>query len=172
MKSPASASVLLLAAAIAFLSPAARSGTAVHGAASAQEAEGDAAASAAEADEDGDETPKTNADGKPLVTVRGCLHGVTLGDVESDEDVKDLTPSLALRTSRDMRRKLKEYDRHHVEITGVLKPAPRSPLSGRWGGTTVTVGAADPRRSPAQQTQPAVASLEVEAVESLAPSCP
>jgi len=122
---------------------------------------------------DDSERREKNGKGKARVTVRGCLHGTTLGDVEAEEeDVRGLTSSLALRASREIRRRLKEYNRHQVEVTGVLTPAPRSPLSGRWGGTTVTVGAVDPRRSPAQQTQPAVASLEVESVESLSPSCP
>ena len=138
-------------------------------------ARGDAAPSGVSDDEDDDreETGKSEKGKreKSPITVRGCLHGTTLGDVQAEEDVSGLTPSLALRSSREMRRTLKEYDRHQVEITGVLTRA-RSPLSGRWGGTTVTVGAADPRRSPAQQTQPAVASLEVESVQSLSPSCP
>jgi hypothetical protein len=120
-------------------------------------------------EEEGDSRKKK---GKRVITVRGCLHGTTLGDVAADEEVEGLTPSLALRTSREMRRKLKDVDRHQVELTGVFSPAPRNPLSGKWGGTTVTIGAADPRRSPAQQTQPAVASLEVQSVESLSPSCP
>ena len=122
---------------------------------------------------DDSERREKNGKGKARVTVRGCLHGTTLGDVEAEEeDVRGLTSSLALRASREIRRRLKEYNRHQVEVTGVLTPAPRSPLSGRWGGTTVTVGGVDPRRSPAQQTQPAVASLEVESIESLSPSCP
>jgi hypothetical protein len=148
---------------------AAPEGIAVHGAVASALG---AAPGADEPDADDADEPAKTKDGKPLVTVRGCLHGTTLGDVESDDEVKGLTASLALRTSREMRRRVKAFDRHHVELTGVLTPAPKSPLSGRWGGTTVTVGAADPRRSPAQQSQPAVASLEVESVESLGATCP
>ena len=161
---------LLLAAAVSVFVPASVAVAAGH----AGGVPGGAASSGGADDEDGGEESGKSKNGKrekSPITVRGCLHGTTLGDVQAEEEVSGLTPSLALRSSREMRRKLKEYDRHQVEITGVLTRA-RSPLSGRWGGTTVTVGAADPRRSPAQQTQPAVASLEVESVQSLSPACP
>ncbi|HXE80338.1 MAG TPA: hypothetical protein VNK41_06285 [Vicinamibacterales bacterium] len=156
-------------AALLFLAPAFEPAACAAGSAARQDAGAAAAQEHPGAAED--DATKKGRDGKKVVTVRGCLQGTTLGDVDSDEDVEGVTRSLALRSSGEVRRTLKKYDRHQVEITGVLKPAPRGPLSTRWGGTTVSIGAADPRRSPVQQTQPAVASLEVETVKSLSPSC-
>jgi hypothetical protein len=133
--------------------------------------EDSAAAERTKEDDDARDEGEKKKSTKDPITVRGCLHGTTLADVMAEEDVEGLTRSIALKGSREIRRKLKEVDRHEVEVTGVLTPAPRSPLSGRWGGTTVSIGAADPRRPIGQQTPPPVASIEVTSVRSVSGSC-
>lgn len=115
--------------------------------------------------------PKRDQD-KP-VTLRGCLNGSMLEGVEADDPIDDLTPVVRLFSKKDIKKAVKASDRHEVEVTGILKLPPKSPLSKKFGRTTVSVGVGDPtRRGPDQQmAMPNIGTLDVLAFKSLASHC-
>lgn len=116
---------------------------------------------------------KEKRDKDKPVTLRGCLNGQTLEEIESEDPIDDLTPVIRLFSNGDLKKSIKASNKHHVEVTGILKLPPKSPLSKKFGKTTVSVGVGDPTRSPNQQQMmmPAIGTLDVKAFQSLAPSC-
>ena len=60
-------------------------------------------------------------DGAPLVTVRGCLHGLVLTTVDDTGTNAVVHRPVTLRGDRETEKQLKALSNHFVEVTGVLK---------------------------------------------------
>lgn len=118
--------------------------------------------------------PVEKRDKDAPVTVRGCLDNVMLMRVESEEEIARLTPTLRLLSKKDVKKQLKAMNGYQVEVTGLLKLPPKSPLSRKIGNTTVSVGLGDPRapqNQPMYQQRMEFGTLDVTAATSLGTRC-
>lgn len=128
----------------------------------------------AEAPEPEQDKPVEKRDKDAPVTVRGCLDNVMLMRVESEEEIPRLTPTLRLLSKKDVKKQLKAMNGYEVEVTGLLKLPPKSPLSRRIGNTTVSVGLGDPRapqNQPMYQQRMEFGTLDVAAATNLGTRC-
>jgi hypothetical protein len=117
---------------------------------------------------------KVKRDQDKPVTLRGCLNGSMLEGVEAEDPIDDLTPIVRLFSKKDLKKAVKASNGHEVEVTGILKLPPRSPLSKKFGKTTVSVGVGDPtrRQGPNQQMAvPNIGTLDVMGFKSVASRC-
>lgn len=128
----------------------------------------------AEAPEPEQDKPVEKRDKDAPVTVRGCLDNVMLMRVESEEEIPRLTPTLRLLSKKDVKKQLKAMNGYEVEVTGLLKLPPKSPLSRKIGNTTVSVGLGDPRapqNQPMYQQRMEFGTLDVTAATNLGTRC-
>ena len=110
-------------------------------------------------------------DKRPVVVVRGCLHGSVLKVATSDTD-RVQVERYRLKIPKSLRSALKEHDGHEEELTGVLTRS-----STRMGGsktkrigdrTKITVGTSEDRIGSDQAGTP---QLEVRSFAHVAPVC-
>jgi hypothetical protein len=120
----------------------------------------------------GKKPKKEKRDQDKPVTLRGCLNGSMLEGVEADDPIDDLTPVVRLFAKKELKTAVKASNKHQVEVSGILKLPPRSPLSKKFGNTTVSMGVGDPTRGPNRQMPvPNIGTLDVLAFTSLASHC-
>lgn len=128
----------------------------------------------AEAQDPDQDKPVEKRDKDAPVIVRGCLDNVMLMRVESEEEIPRLTPTLRLLSKKDVKKQLKAMNGYEVEVTGLLKLPPKSPLSRKIGNTTVSVGLGDPRapqNQPMYQQRMEFGTLDVTAATNLGTRC-
>lgn len=125
----------------------------------------------------GQQRPET---GKPrdgeVVTLRGCVSGSLLKSVRADPATVTgaLTGSDRYRmiAPREVKRQLKRANGALVDITGRIKPGPRAMVKGKkFGKTTIGVGITQGVTSPLDQRVDETPTVEVDAVEVVAPRC-
>ena len=111
-------------------------------------------------------------DDRPVVVVRGCLHGTTLKVTKADTSGV-YVDTYKLKLSKALSAAFKEHRDHEEELTGLLTPSANkmggSKTKTVGGRTRITIGAAEERSSA---TVADIPQLEVQSFRHIAPVCP